>query len=155
MTGLPTSHPVVFADPLPRVTRVPCSDHHASSVRVGAIRQLRWADIDFEGREVRWRAEHEKTGYGHVTPLTDEAVAALKEARRMSEVSGNAPVLNSPRDAKRCMDRAAAHKWWKQAEALAGLEPKRGRGWHSLRRKFASDLGGNPAQGIPKSIGCK
>ena len=26
------------------------------------------------------------------------------------------------------------------AEVLAGLPPKRGRGWHSLRRKFASDL---------------
>ena len=113
---------------------------HETGHRIGAIRQLRWADIDFEGREVRWRAEHEKTGYGHVTPLTDEAVAALKEARRMSEGSGNAPVLNSPQDVKRCMDRAAAHKWWKQAEALAGLPRKRGRGWHSLRRKFASDL---------------
>ena len=29
---------------------------------------------------------------------------------------------------------------WRRAERLAGLEPKRGRGWHSLRRKFASDL---------------
>ena len=28
----------------------------------------------------------------------------------------------------------------KPAEEFAGLEPKRGRGWHSLRRKFASDL---------------
>lgn len=30
--------------------------------------------------------------------------------------------------------------WWGRAEAKAELEPKRGRGWHSLRRKFASDL---------------
>ena len=30
--------------------------------------------------------------------------------------------------------------WWKRAEEKAGLAPKRGRGWHSLRRKFASDL---------------
>ncbi|MCY3729738.1 MAG: tyrosine-type recombinase/integrase, partial [Rhodospirillaceae bacterium] len=96
--------------------------------------------IDFEGREVRWRAEHEKTGYEHVTPLTDDAVAALKEARRMSDGSGNAPVLTSSRDATRCMGRATAQKWWKQAETLAGLEPKARRGWHSLRRKFASDL---------------
>ena len=34
--------------------------------------------------------------------------------------------------------------WWKRAEVLAGLEPKRGRGWHSLRRKFASDLVDEP-----------
>ena len=32
------------------------------------------------------------------------------------------------------------HRWWKRAEELARLEPKWGRGWHSLRRKFASDL---------------
>ena len=113
---------------------------HETGHRIGAIRQLRWADIDFEGREVRWRAEHEKTGYEHVTPLTDEAVAALKEASRMSDGGGNAPVLTSPRDPTRCMGHAAAQKWWKQAETLAGLEPKPRRGWHSLRRKFASDL---------------
>ena len=34
--------------------------------------------------------------------------------------------------------------WWYRAQTLAGLEPKRGRGWHSLRRKFASDLMDQP-----------
>ena len=34
--------------------------------------------------------------------------------------------------------------WWQNAETLAVLEPKRGRGWHSLRRKFASDLMDQP-----------
>ena len=29
---------------------------HETGHRIGAIRQLRWSDIDFEGREVRWRA---------------------------------------------------------------------------------------------------
>ncbi len=117
---------------------------HETGHRIGAIRKLRWTDIDFEGREVRWRAEHEKTGYEHVTPLTDEAVAALEEARRMSAGTGNAPVLPSPGDAARCMSRVRAFRWWKKAQTLAGLEPKRGRGWHSLRRKFASDLMDTP-----------
>ena len=35
-------------------------------------------------------------------------------------------------------------RWWEKAVALAGLESKRGRGWHSLRRKFASDLMDQP-----------
>ncbi len=113
---------------------------HETGHRIGAIRKLRWPDIDFEGREVRWRAEHEKTGYEHVTPLTGKAVAALEEARGMSDGSGNGPVLPSSGDAMRCMRRVSAFQWWKKAQALAGLEPKRGRGWHSLRRKFASDL---------------
>ena len=123
---------------------------HETGHRIGAIRNLRWNDIDLESREVRWRAEHEKTGCEHITPLTDEAVAALKEARRMSDGSGNAPVLTSSRDATRCMRRAAAYKWWKKAETLAGLEPKPWRGWHSLRRKFASDL-----MGLPLKVLCE
>ncbi|MDE2805452.1 MAG: tyrosine-type recombinase/integrase, partial [Gemmatimonadota bacterium] len=117
---------------------------HETGHRIGAIRNLRWSDIDFEGREVRWRAEHEKTGYEHVTPLTDEAVAALKEARAVGAGSGNAPVLPSPIDSARCMSPSCAFRWWKKAQTLAGLEPKRGRGWHSLRRKFASDLMDTP-----------
>ncbi len=56
---------------------------HETGHRIGAIRNLRWGDIDFEGREVRWRAEHEKTGYEHITPMTDEAAAILEEARGM------------------------------------------------------------------------
>ena len=39
---------------------------------------------------------------------------------------------------------------WRKAERLAGLEPKRGRGWHSLRRKFASDL-----MGLPLKVLCE
>ena len=33
-----------------------------------------------------------------------------------------------------------ARDWWKKAETRAELPPERGRGWHSLTRKFASDL---------------
>ncbi|MYI66739.1 MAG: tyrosine-type recombinase/integrase [Gemmatimonadetes bacterium] len=113
---------------------------HETGHRIGAIRNLRWTDIDFEGREVRWRAEHEKTGYEHVTPLTDEAVAALEVARSHNHATGDAPVLPSSSDATRCMSRVCAFQWWKKAQTLAGLEPKPRRGWHSLRRKFASDL---------------
>ena len=113
---------------------------HETGHRIGAIRNLRWRDIDFEGREVRWRAEHEKTGYEHVTPMTDEAVAVLQEACGMGAGTGNAPVLPSSREATRSVDRSSVFQWWSKAETLAGLEPKPRRGWHSLRRKFASDL---------------
>jgi len=36
------------------------------------------------------------------------------------------------------------HAWWSKAQILAGLDPMPGRGWHSLRRKFASDLMDQP-----------
>ncbi len=113
---------------------------HETGHRIGAIRNLRWRDIDFEGREVRWRAEHEKTGYEHVTPMTDEAVAVLEEARETNPGNGKTPVLPALRDPSASISSRLAGAWWHKAERLAGLEPRRGRGWHSLRRKFASDL---------------
>ena len=113
---------------------------HETGHRIGAIRQLRWPDIDLEGRAIRWRAEHEKTGYGHVTPATAEAIAALEQARKRNRGIGNAPVLPHTKDPSKCVTASMTAKWWRKAEKLAGLEPKRGRGWHSLRRKFASDM---------------
>ena len=38
------------------------------------------------------------------------------------------------------MSRSLARDRWKRAEKFGGLEPKRSRGWHSHRRKCASDL---------------
>ena len=117
---------------------------HETGHRIGAIRSLRWSDIDLEGGVVRWRAEHEKTGYEHRTPMTADALAALEEARRRNPGTGDTPVLPASTDASRCAGRSLARYWWNRAQKLAGLEPRRGRGWHSLRRKFASDLMGQP-----------
>ncbi len=117
---------------------------HETGHRIGAIRHLRWSDIDLEARAIRWRAEHEKTGYEHRTPMTVEAVSVLEEARERSPGIEVAPVLPAPRDPSRCAGRTLARFWWNRAQKLAGLEPKRGRGWHSLRRKFASDLMDQP-----------
>ena len=117
---------------------------HETGHRIGAIRSLRWSDIDLEGGVVRWRAEHEKTGYEHRTPVTAEALAALEEARRRNPGTGDTPVLPASTDASRCAGRSLARCWWNRAQKLAGLEPRRGRGWHSLRRKFASDLMDQP-----------
>jgi len=113
---------------------------HETGHRIGSIRQLRWSDIDVDARTIRWRGEHEKTGYEHRTPVTTMARAALVEARRHNPGIGETPVMPAPKDPFACMSRSLARDWWKKAERLAGLERKPGRGWHSLRRKFASDL---------------
>ncbi|MDE0357999.1 MAG: tyrosine-type recombinase/integrase [Gammaproteobacteria bacterium] len=113
---------------------------HETGHRIGAIRNLRWLDVDFDGETIRWRAQHEKTGYEHTTPLTTEALVALEEARRCNPGGADAPLLPATRNPSECVGLPQARFWWKKAERLAGLEPKRHRGWHSLRRKFASDL---------------
>ena len=117
---------------------------HETGHRIGAIRHLRWLDIDFEGRTIRWRAKHDKSGHEHVTPVTAEALEVLEAAQRHNPEPGEAPLLPAPRNPSKCMGPTVAQGWWGRAERLAGLEPKRGRGWHSLRRKFASDLMDQP-----------
>ncbi len=117
---------------------------HETGHRIGAIRQLRWCDIDFEGGTILWRAEHDKSGYEHITPVTDDALDALKEVRTMSPATEEAPVLPAPKNPLAAVGAARLHAWWQKAQILAGLEPKPGRGWHSLRRKFASDLMDQP-----------
>ena len=113
---------------------------HETGHRIGAIRHLRWSDIGIEDRTILWRAEHEKSGYEHCTPVTAEALAALEEAQRRNPGTGDTPVLPASTNASKCAGRSPVRYWWNRAEELAGLERKRGRGWHSLRRKFASDL---------------
>ena len=113
---------------------------HETGHRIGAIRQLRWSDIDPDAQTIRWRGKHEKTGYEHQTPITAMALAALGEARRHNPGIGDAPLLPAPKDPFASMSSSLARDWWKRAEKRAGLDPKPGRGWHSLRRKFASDL---------------
>ena len=119
---------------------------HETGHRIGAIRQLRWSGIDFEGGTILWRAEHDKSGYKHTTPVTTEALDALREVRVMHPATGEAPVMPAPRNLWACMGAALAQGWWDKGERLAGLEPKPGRGWHSLRRKFASDLQTSPSR---------
>ena len=118
---------------------------HETGHRIGAIRQLQWPDIDFEGGMIVWRAEHDKSGYEHITPVTVEALDALKEVRRWDPLAGEGgPVLPAPRNPLAVVGAARLYAWWRKAQILAGLEPKAGRGWHSLRRKFASDLMDQP-----------
>ena len=123
--------------------------------RIGAIRKLRWSDVDFGEDFIRWRAEAEKTGYGHVTPMTEDAKVAFENARRHAPGIGDSLVLPSAKDASQPISRYLARDWWKKAEKLAGLEPKWGRGWHSVRRKFATDLMHQPLKVLCKLGGWK
>ena len=105
-----------------------------------------------EGKIIRWRGEHEKTGYEHRTPVTAEVLAVLEEDRRRNPGIGDIPLLPAPKNHSTCIRRSLARDWWNKAVARAGLEPKRGRGWHSLRRKFASDLMDQPLK-VPCELG--
>jgi integrase len=110
--------------------------------RIGAIRLLRWTDLELDSSaaKARWRAENDKIGFEHVTPLSAEAVQEIETARRRSSSIGGTWVFPSPSDPHAPVSRNLMRDWWRKMERKAKLPPERGRGWHSLRRKFATEL---------------
>ena len=84
--------------------------HHWS----GAIRRLRWSDIDFEHGRINWRAESEKSGYAHSTPMTQAVRSMDRPAVRSLQQdtgSGSGRTQGCPRT-RRCSsypDCAGAH----------------------------------------------
>ncbi|MDO8500471.1 MAG: tyrosine-type recombinase/integrase [Gemmatimonadaceae bacterium] len=108
--------------------------------RIGSIRLLRWADINFGERSVRWRPESDKIGLDHTTPLSDVAASLLERARRQRATIGDGWVFPAPTDGEAPCHRRTLLKWWTQGEKLAKIEHVPGLGYHSLRRRFANDL---------------
>lgn len=117
---------------------------HETGHRGSAIAKLRWSDLDLNAGTARWRAENDKTQYEHVVPLSDAALEALRAAQRASPAIGEAWVFPSPADPQKPISRHLRRDWWKRLERLAGLRRVKGRGWHSLRRKFATELKNTP-----------
>ena len=68
----------------------------------------------------------------------------MSQARGPNHLAGQAPVLPAPRNPLATVGAARLHVWWHEAQILAELDPMPGRGWHSLRRKFATDLMDQP-----------
>lgn len=111
---------------------------HETGHRMSALRHLRWDDVDLDKKSVRWRGEHDKLGFEHETILTDATLASLREGRKRPVLS--AWVLPSPTDPSQPVSRHLLRDWWRRGEVLAKIPPEPGRGWHSLRRQFATEL---------------
>ena len=97
----------------------------------------------------------DKIQFDHKTPLSEAAIEALRSAQQHRPAIGDAWVMPSPRDDSRPCSRHLMTNWWKKAEQLAGLEPVEGRGWHSLRRKFATELKNEPLKDLCQLGGWK
>ena len=128
---------------------------HETGHRIGAIRQLRWSDVSFERKTITWRATTDKLHFEHTTPLTTEAVAALEleyarvtRDRARTSTIGDGWVLAHPADVAEPVTRDALQDWWTRAETMAKLAPVARRGWHSLRRQFATELKHTPLKDL-------
>lgn len=128
---------------------------HETGHRSKAIRHLRWSEVDLDRGLVQWRAESDKTAHEHVTPLTETAVGALREARSERAGIGEAWIFPAPKDEDKPCSRNIFRDWWSRAVELADLEPVKGLGWHGLRRKFADELRDAPLKDLATLGGWK
>jgi integrase len=109
--------------------------------RSGAIRQLRWSDIDTDGGTIRWRAEVDKIGYEHRNPMHSDLNAFLTRERSRVGAIGDAWVFPHETDPKKPMPReCAVQKLWPALRSAAGIPAGERYGWHSFRRAFANAL---------------
>lgn len=110
----------------------------ATGRRLGSIRQLRWEDIDFERRTIRWRAEFDKKGKEWVVPMPEAFAEELKQFRkRLGAISGW--IFGAERKPEQPMDRHLFDKWLHVAEKKAELPKLAGGLWHPYRRKWATE----------------
>jgi integrase len=112
---------------------------HESGHRSGAVRLLRWRDIDLAKASVTWPAETDKKRRAHTVPLSPRALQALT-AEAMTGGTAHEWLFRSPTNPAQPVSRLLVADWWRRLEKRAGLAHVKGRGWHSLRRKFATDL---------------
>lgn len=113
---------------------------HDTGHRMNAIRMLRWSDIDLDRQTIRFQSAHDKSGFEHTVPLVGEAVGLLGRVRAAQRAIGDAWMFPSTRTPGEPVAHATFRKWWRAAEVRAKLAHVPHRGWHSLRRKFASEL---------------
>jgi integrase len=130
---------------------------HETGHRIGAVRHLRWSDVDLKSPQPRinWRAEADKIRHEHSTPLSDVAVQELQLARKARLAIGDGWLFPSPTDPKLPVSRHLVRDWWERMQKDAKLPAERGRGWHSLRRKFATELKNAPLRDLQALGGWK
>jgi integrase len=110
----------------------------ATGRRLGAVRQLKWEDVDFERKTIRWRAVADKKGKESVVPMP---ATLAGELRRLGAKLGATKgwVFAGERLPDQPMDRHLFDKWLRVAETRGGLPKLSGGLWHPYRRKWATE----------------
>jgi integrase len=110
----------------------------ATGRRLGAIRQLRWEDVEFDHAEITWRADSDKKGVMWVVPMPDALLKELQDfQRRLGAIGGWG--FFGERIPAQPMDRHLFDKWLATAEREAKLPKLAGGLWHPYCRKWAME----------------
>ncbi len=130
---------------------------HETGHRIGAVRQLRWSGLTLraDAGTVRWRAELDKIGHAHTTPLSRQVTVLLTRLQVTRSPIGDMPVFPMRDDRTRCYTRHVVRKTWDAIAKAADLPTGQRFGWHSLRRKFATELNEIPLKDLCQLGGWK
>jgi len=99
------------------------------------------------------RVTTDKIGFAHTTPLTDEAVRALTAHQKVQATIGDTWVF--PDQAGEPCTCHALRRWWNRAVKAARLPTVDGRSFHSLPRKWASEMKHTPLRDLAHMGGWK
>jgi integrase len=126
----------------------------ATGARIGAIRGLRWSDLGVDPASIRFRANFDKRGRERMVPIPDPLEEELQRFRVRLGAVGDCWLFP-------CVKRD--EPWPREmfgelllcAEQHAGLSHEPHSGWHSYRRKWATERGDVPLKALMVAGGWK
>ncbi len=87
---------------------------------------------------ILWPEATDKQRKAHLAPLSEEARRSVNRACLRRE-TGSPYLFPAAKDSRKPMGKREAQVWWIDCEKLAELEHIDRGGWHSLRRKWATE----------------
>jgi integrase len=113
----------------------------ATGARIGAIRGLRWSDVDFGSGEITFRAEFDKRGRDRTIPMPAALAKELRRFRVELKAIGDGWLF--PRaESDAPWPREIFAQLYERAERHAKLDHQPGGKFHALRRKWATERKG-------------
>lgn len=123
--------------------------------RIGAYSALRWSDIDLSAGMVTWPAVTDKNGKAWTTPLSVIARQTIEQIRLERPPFADAYLFPHPSRQGLPVSPNTATWWLLRAETLAKVKHIKGRGWHALRRKAATETKHTSAKDAAHLFGWK
>src|SRR5215211_527942 len=117
----------------------PCSARAATRRAIGSVLGLRWDDLDFAKREIRWLAELDKRRKTWVTPMPAVATKDSSPTERKTPQLGRNS-LPSRKNPSRPITSHLASYWLRRAFEIAKIENRpehSGMGSHENARRNA------------------
>jgi integrase len=108
--------------------------------RAGAIRALEWSDVSFAEGEILWRGETDKMGHEMSRPASARVLRYLAVWKRYCP--SQKYVFPAPKDPSLPVPKITVDKWPSSLYNAAGLKKPARAGWHSFRRKWATERDG-------------